>query len=854
MKTNAFKKSASIIVALVWTALSVFALCACSLFGDEEASVWFTRGGLTLQVGDSYNLSDIIESDAGSYTLSSSNAAVASISGRYVTAHAVGVTTVTVSTAYDSDTLKVTVVERRPDTITIETTGNLIQTVGEFSAITFTPTLTGSIASSNIKWTVNGQNAKTLAPDDSFSFTPERAGIFVIRASAGTAQAEITVRAFYAVRTTVVCDGEKTQLDAPYSALTFTVNVESHSDNPDNYIVLYEDDSVVYSGYELELSYTPTPGRHTISVDVNGKRAYSTDVFIRGAVVPSAPTVEFDNVFPHIYIVYDAKGDALVEITSPTGAVSTYSQNDAQYAERFSERGFDAQGLIALCATGGGRKSYRIRVCSLGDGEALTRSEFSGYYAFTQLPSNAKRFIETRCLDSDLYVTSANEYVAIAEYYINFRTKTGATSKVSFDCYIAYELDGNADDLWNDAFPLAATSGMYSKISVTMSNNVMNTSFSVNTVNNPSKQSRESLLCEYPEQLHAILPHINYDDSKYRDEDYIFPIDNSEYEGQVQYSDELYLTAQRGVKPVPVRGSAAEILYEKARAVLREICTDDMTDVQKAHAIYDWIMWQVSYDIPAAESTTEVEKYSAYYLEGVFGDGVTQIGGVVYSPYAVCDGMSKAYALMCNIEGIPCVRVVGEAGSSLAAAGGHAWNKVFVNGNWYVVDCTWGDSQGELVVNGARNVYELGLHDYLFVTDAQISSTHFEPYRTGETSIVYAPTTARTPLDVYSEMTFNGVAVNCLIAKGENQTERLREVAKKCAAAYEKKTSVNIIGGTNNGVYDIDYQGVEIRVQDKLSLSDNNIYSIISSAVRSVNSKLEIKIAVFDNIILLLLR
>ncbi|MDE5592340.1 MAG: hypothetical protein K2I75_00125, partial [Clostridiales bacterium] len=338
--------------------------------------------------------------------------------------------------------------------------------------------------------------------------------------------------------------------------------------------------------------------------------------------------------------------------------------------------------------------------------------------------------------------------------------------------------------------PIAATSGSYTNRAEDLGGGVMRTTFTVSTVNNPTTQTSSS--AARSTQLHAILPHINFDASKNRPSNYSFAIDRLTRTAEVAYSDELYLAAQNGVKPIPKAGSSAQSVYEQARSVLRSICTDDMPDVQKAQAIYDWIMWQVTYDTPATLMSGG-ESLSSYYLEGVLGDGTTKIGGVAYNPNAVCDGMSKAYALMCNIEGIPCVRVVGRAGKNIDTAGGHAWNKVFVNGAWYFVDCTWGDSHVTFGLDGVERNYELGLHSHLFLTDAQVSATHFEPYRYEEkTTVRYAPQTAKTPINVLADMTVNGMAINCYIAKNEDQKNRLHDIATAFARAYQKDKTITV--------------------------------------------------------------
>lgn len=155
-----------------------------------------------------------------------------------------------------------------------------------------------------------------------------------------------------------------------------------------------------------------------------------------------------------------------------------------------------------------------------------------------------------------------------------------------------------------------------------------------------------------------------------------FAIDGIETELECSTSNQLFYAAQVGVKPVPEAGSAAEWIYEEARDALTEAVNEDMTDAEKVTAIFEWLVMNVTYDNDVLVYTDDVSKaaeYDAFYLEGVFGD----------THRAVCDGISKAMTLMCRIEGIPCVRVTGS---------GHAWNKVFVDGRWYVTDATFGDT------------------------------------------------------------------------------------------------------------------------------------------------------------------
>ena len=392
-KSHAFFKALRVATAAVISAVMVFALGGCSLFrsllDDGDGSIDFTRSSITLQVGERYNLANIIDCDSTDYTLTSSDPKVVTISGSTVTAKSAGTANVKASTGYDSDVLRVTVKQKQEDAFTVETDGALVQTMGELSEITFMPTATGSIASSSVAWYVGGRLKEMGYADEPFKYMPTGAGAFSVTAKCGEFTCSLIVRVYYPVTASVECDGELNQTAAPYSDIDFKVRVDGDGNgaNPPDYIVWYDNGKIISEGSELAFSYSPTAGRHTIAAEVNGVRVYSTDAVFKGAAAtPAAPTVEFDNLFPHVYVRYEVAGDAQVEITSPTGLAATFSQNSAAYKDLFDGNGFDAGQLISLCASDSGRRSYRVRVKSLGDGDALTEGEYSEYYTFTQLP------------------------------------------------------------------------------------------------------------------------------------------------------------------------------------------------------------------------------------------------------------------------------------------------------------------------------------------------------------------------------------------------------------------------------------------------------------------------------------
>lgn len=223
-----------------------------------------------------------------------------------------------------------------------------------------------------------------------------------------------------------------------------------------------------------------------------------------------------------------------------------------------------------------------------------------------------------------------------------------------------------------------------------------------------------------------------------------FYIDGVKETMSVSTSNMLYKAVAWGYKP-EFMGSQAENLkqiYDNAKDALSYIVSDEMSEYEKVHAIYDYIIYNVRYDHDCAYAQdkyntnnallTEEEKnelrnlnlnekmkHYGYYLEGIFLNKFYK-----KDMHAVCDGKSKAFVLMCGIEGITAVRISGEATSDGKNFGGHAWNKVLLDLNgtgdkeWYFVDTTWGD-----VGDDSK---EFLSHAYFLLSDDEVKNTHVE--------------------------------------------------------------------------------------------------------------------------------
>ena len=257
-----------------------------------------------------------------------------------------------------------------------------------------------------------------------------------------------------------------------------------------------------------------------------------------------------------------------------------------------------------------------------------------------------------------------------------------------------------------------------------------------------------------------------------------FYIDGVKETMSVSTSNMLYKAVAWGYKPV-FMGSQAENLkqiYDNAKDALSYIVSDEMSEYEKVHAIYDYIIYNVRYDHDCANaedkyvsgnlSLNEKMKYYGYYLEGIFLDKFYK-----KDMHAVCDGKSKAFVLMCGIEGITAVRISGKASSDGKNFGGHAWNKVLLDLNgtgdkeWYFVDTTWGD------VGDDSN--EFLSHAYFLLSDDEVKNTHVENPGHGYPK-------AEGKFDYYAHETYtsSGTEYNYVIANGNLAAQQMARALK----------------------------------------------------------------------------
>lgn len=188
--------------------------------------------------------------------------------------------------------------------------------------------------------------------------------------------------------------------------------------------------------------------------------------------------------------------------------------------------------------------------------------------------------------------------------------------------------------------------------------------------------------------------------------DHQIPLEKSNLkEIEVETSQQLYYVVENKYKPILKKNSIAEKIYFTAKDILNSIIDDTMNEYQKAKQIYNYICSEISYDyITSGESTYNLNENQAYFLEGVF-----------LNQNAVCDGKSKAYSLLCNMENINNVRVTAINDKYQ----GHAYNYIKIFDKWYLSCTTFGSHRMELKENEYYIVPSLNM----FLTNYQTPYT-----------------------------------------------------------------------------------------------------------------------------------
>lgn len=175
--------------------------------------------------------------------------------------------------------------------------------------------------------------------------------------------------------------------------------------------------------------------------------------------------------------------------------------------------------------------------------------------------------------------------------------------------------------------------------------------------------------------------------------------------------------ADENMKSIKKNSTLESLRKSNPENYIREVCSkiNELTkdDFEKAKFAHDIVALLIKYDAASFwAGKIPSQDYSSVLKTGL----------------AVCEGYSTVYKRFCDELKIPCYKVHGYArgvGTSLETEknifdSNHAWNVIQLEGNWYLVDCTWDSGY----MNGRTSVQRYNT-DWLFLKPEHFIYTHF---------------------------------------------------------------------------------------------------------------------------------
>lgn len=259
----------------------------------------------------------------------------------------------------------------------------------------------------------------------------------------------------------------------------------------------------------------------------------------------------------------------------------------------------------------------------------------------------------------------------------------------------------------------------------------------VNTLDNNKTSTITTTNKVYGEKLDTV------DAFDQRTSTYVFAIDNKATV-DVTTTEQLFMALQYNKKPNFVGDcEVAKAVYENARFILRQICSDDMSEYQKTLQIYNFLTKHIALndvntgslneDVTLDDLTSTLRgNLKDYYLEGILYnassvDGLFANIDEFIGQTATSEGLSKTFVVLCAIEGIDAIKVNGKVNIDAETEVSYSWNKVFIKVNaetekqWYAIDLA-GAISHNVTIKGANSVdtYQLPLHNYFLIADSKV--------------------------------------------------------------------------------------------------------------------------------------
>ena len=165
-----------------------------------------------------------------------------------------------------------------------------------------------------------------------------------------------------------------------------------------------------------------------------------------------------------------------------------------------------------------------------------------------------------------------------------------------------------------------------------------------------------------------------------------------------------YYTAESVIKMMEKIDSALSQFYAQMPS--------DLTPYEREVMVYKYIIGNCVYDENISSSETYSDEHpSLFNLYGVTVDHKAVCEGYAYTFDYLCSALGIDTVCICGVTDSESDKDVGDASSDL-----HIWNAVELDGEWYMVDCTWDDLDDDEDYGG--------VFTYLNITDEVLKIDH----------------------------------------------------------------------------------------------------------------------------------
>lgn len=783
MKNKRFLKI-TLIAAIV--ALLCAALCGCSLIQGllhPERKFALSESEITLKIGETYDVT-LSDGRTDEFTLSTSDKTKVEIYGR-TSIKAVGKTqtavTITATNGKgDTAELKVNVDYADVSTVKIgvENQYQLLQSGETPKSVEFSATLNdGTNPATVFSWKItNGAGEEVAtASGKTASYLPSPGEIYFATVTADGKSATV---GFYAVEELLVYL-EKYRVGTEEKIVVHARYFDNSLLEKTAMAYVYDEGGSLISTTELETIRSNGMGEVNDTIAAIGKEGNFTLKVVVDGVSREVNFVVKDNVAAnHIEVGVTGNLSQTTAETVTFTATLSPAKADAESVKWYvNDKYYSTGKTFSFKPTSRGEHKVTAEINKITKTKTivyLSEHDEAWYYA--------SHFHDYGGYAQNRYITSKEELKNLILFVLESKI-----AEIKF--YAGYATPETVENDVSEVREYVEESGIIPGYSLKTSGNEFTVKFRffadeaglIPTVNSPEYDAPDG----FADAVQNTYSKPHYDNVK---KDRNFYIDDVKETMSVSTSNMLYKAVAWGYKPVFMGAQAYNLqqIYDNAKDALSYIVSDEMSEYEKVHAIYDYIIYNVRYDHDCANaedayvsgnlSLNEKMKYYGYYLEGIFLDKFYK-----KDMHAVCDGKSKAFVLMCGIEGITAVRISGKASSDGQNFGGHAWNKVLLdlngtgNKEWYFVDTTWGD-----VGDDSK---EFLSHAYFLLSDDEVKNTHVENPGHG-----YPKAEGKFDYFAHETYTSNGTEYNYVITNNnpaQQMARALKTLPKSTIVEFE---------------------------------------------------------------------